>query len=106
MESMYGWSPNIEGKLKKEGVNIDKLCLCCGKGPKSISHSLIYCDIVRRVWDCWSDRPVEILSIPLDFFDLALEIMTQGTTQDLEFFFITAWSIWYNRNQVVHESAC
>ncbi|KAL0015856.1 hypothetical protein SO802_002925 [Lithocarpus litseifolius] len=35
-----------------------------------------------------------------------MEIMTQGTSQDLEFFFVTAWSIWYSRNQVVHESVC
>ena len=25
---------------------------------------------------------------------------------DLEAYFVTAWSIWYNRNQVVHESVC
>ena len=62
--------------FKKRGINIDELCLRCGKGPETISNSLIYCDIARRVWDCWSDRPVEILSSPLDFFDLALEIMT------------------------------
>ena len=92
--------------LKKKGVNIDALCLCYEKESKSISHSLIKCDIARKVWDCWSDCPVEITSSPLDFSNLAMEIMTQGTSQDLEYFPVTAQSIWYNRNQVVHEFAC
>ena len=91
---IFVWKACMDGlpmaavNLKKRGINIDELYLC-GKGPESISHSLISCDIARRVWDCWSDCPVEILSSPLDFSDLALEIMTQGTTQDLEFFFVT-----------------
>ena len=36
--------------------------------------------------------------------DLALEILDAGTPQDLETFFATAWSVWHNRNKVVHES--
>ena len=92
--------------LKKRGVNIDALCLCYEKESELISHSLIKCDITRKVWDCWSDCPVEITSSLLDFFDLAMEIMAQGTSQDLEYFLVMAWSIWYNRNQVVHKFAC
>ena len=84
--------------LKKRGVNIDAVCLCYEKESESISHSLIKCDITRKVWDCWSDCPVEITSSLLDFFDLAMEIMAQGTSQDLEYFLVMAWSIWYNRN--------
>ena len=38
--------------FKKREINIDELCLRCGKGPETISHSLIYCNIARRVWDC------------------------------------------------------
>ena len=37
--------------LKKRGIDIDELCLCCERGPESISHSLITCGIARRVWD-------------------------------------------------------
>ena len=36
VESIYGWPPN-DGKLKKEGVNIDALCLCYEKEFESIS---------------------------------------------------------------------
>ena len=30
--------------------------------------------------------------------------MEAGTCHDLEIFFVTVWSIWYNRNQVAHEA--
>ncbi|KAK9989560.1 hypothetical protein SO802_029799 [Lithocarpus litseifolius] len=36
--------------------------------------------------------------------DVALRIMEAGTSHDLEIFFVTAWSILYNRNQVAHEA--
>ena len=32
--------------------------------------------------------------------------MVEGTSQDIETFFLTAWSIWYNRNQKVFEDSC
>nr|XP_023904301.1 uncharacterized protein LOC112016041 [Quercus suber]POE45494.1 hypothetical protein CFP56_26688 [Quercus suber] len=107
---IFTWKAYMDGlpttvNLKKRGVDIDELCLCYERGPKSISHSLITCNIARRVWDYWLDCPVEIPSSPLDFSDLAMEILAQGTSHDLELFFVTAWSIWYNRNQVVQESA-
>nr|POE46443.1 hypothetical protein CFP56_41690 [Quercus suber] len=39
------------------------------------------------------------------FVDVALQILDAGTHHDLETLFATAWSIWYNRNQVIHEYA-
>ena len=54
---IFAWKACMDGLLmaenfKKREINIDELCLRCGKGPETISHSLIYCDIARRVWDC------------------------------------------------------
>ena len=39
-----------------------------------------------------------------DVVDVALRIMEARTCHDLEIFFVTMWSIWYNRNQVAHEA--
>ena len=36
--------------------------------------------------------------------DVALRIKVAGASHDLEIFFVTAWSIWYNQNQVAHEA--
>lgn len=40
----------------------------------------------------------------ISFIDLALEILEIGTPLNLETLFATAWSIWYNQNQVIHET--
>ena len=42
----------------------------------------------------------------MDIFDVALDILKNGTNRDLEVFFGVAWSVWYNRNQVAFESKC
>ncbi|KAK9986840.1 hypothetical protein SO802_031791 [Lithocarpus litseifolius] len=48
--------------------------------------------------------PINILAEINDVVDVALRILEAGTSNDLEIFFVTAWSIWYNRNQVAHEA--
>ena len=40
----------------------------------------------------------------LDIADIALGFMAAGTLQDLEFFFVTAWSLWCSRNLKVFEA--
>ena len=30
-------------------------------------------------------------------------MLDKGTTHDLELFFIVAWSVWWNRNQAIHD---
>ena len=48
---------------------------------------------------------INLLAGNINFVDLALEILDAGTPLDLETLFAIAWSIWYNWNQVVHESS-
>ena len=95
--------PTVEN-LKKRGINTSDLCPCCKKDPKSITHPLLRCEAAKKVWECWRECPVDIPSSQWDFFDLALDILAQGTAMYLETFFVTAQSLWYNRNQVVYES--
>ena len=40
-------------------------------------------------------------SAHLDVSDIALKILAEGISKDLETFFVTSWSLWYSRNQVV-----
>ncbi|XP_030943489.1 uncharacterized protein LOC115968280 [Quercus lobata] len=108
---IFGWRACLNGlptaeNLKKRGINLSELCPCCGKDPESITHSLLRCEFAKKVWNCWQECPINISSSQWDFSDVALKILEQGTAADLEVFFVMAWSIWYNRNQVVHESTC
>ena len=108
---IFGWRACLIGlpiaeNLKKRGINTSELCPCCEKEPESITHSLLRCEIAKKVWNCWRECPMDIPSSQWDIFDVALEILAQGIAMDLETYFVTAWSIWYNRNQVVHELVC
>ena len=90
--------------LAKRGLNIEAKCPLCEKALESTSHALIQCDKLGDVWWNWHTCPVNLLGRNINLVDLALEILEAGTPQDLEIFFATAWSIWLNRNKVVHES--
>ena len=37
--------------------------------------------------------------------DVALDFIVKGSPNDLELFFAVAWSIWWNRNQAIHEDS-
>ena len=43
--------PTVEN-FKKRGINISELCPCCEKEPESINHSLLRCEIMKKVWNC------------------------------------------------------
>lgn len=61
---------------------------------ESVTHSLIFCEFVKQVWDMWEDYPVNLTIVSMDVSDIAMRILVEGTSQHLEDFFMTAWSIW------------
>ena len=69
-------------------------------------HSIIDCEVARRVWEKWEASIVESWQGLKDISDVALEILRNGTDCDFEVFFGVAWFVWYNRNQVAFESKC
>ena len=73
---------------------------------ESTVHSIIRCDVAKRVWDCWDFQFGEIGQELFDVSEAALQIWDKRSVRDLEFFFVVAWSIWHNRNSVVFESVC
>ena len=90
--------------LAKRGLNVEAKCPLCEKAIESTSHALIYCDKLYEVW--WNRQacPINLLAENICLVDLALKILDAGTPLDLETLFATTWSIWFNRNQVVHDS--
>ncbi|KAK9993278.1 hypothetical protein SO802_022981 [Lithocarpus litseifolius] len=92
--------------LGRRGVNIETKCPLCEKELESTSHALLYCTKLWDVWWSWTTCPINLLAENKEFVEVALLIMYAGTPKDLETLFATAWSIWYNRNRVVHESQC
>ena len=92
--------------LAKRGVMVEADCPLCKKALESTSHALFYCDKLWEVWWNWHDCPINLLARNMCLVDLALKILDSGSPGDLETLFATAWAIWFNRNQVVHEAKC
>lgn len=90
--------------LNRKGINTTVSCPICDQEVETIMHDLISCDSARQVWDRRVECPVNLSSTHLDVSDIALKILADGTSKDLETFFFTAWSLWYSRNQVVFEA--
>ncbi|KAK9999142.1 hypothetical protein SO802_018745 [Lithocarpus litseifolius] len=105
---VFAWRACMNGlptrlSLENKGVRIKGSCPLCEKGPESIKHALVHCSKAWEVWWSWQTCPINFGEGNLDVTDIAMQIMEKGSAMDLEIFFITTWSIWYNRNQVVHE---
>ena len=90
--------------LAKRGLNVEAKCPLYEKAIESTNHALIYCDKLCEVWWNWQACPINLLAENICLVDLALKILDAGTPLDLETLFATTWSIWFNRNQVVHDS--
>ena len=92
--------------LRKRSIGVTENCPCSGREVESIFHSIIRCEVAKRVWDCWDFQFDENGQELFDVFEAALQIMDKRPIRDLELFFVVAWSIWHNRNSVVFESVC
>ena len=92
--------------LRKRSIGETEKCPCYGKEVESTVHSIIRCDVAKRVWDCWDFQFGEIGQELFDVSEAALQIWDKRSVRDLELFFVVAWSIWHNRNFVVFESVC
>ena len=90
--------------LRLRGVVVEEFSPLCNHSSESTSHALIHCEFAAKVWSNQFECPIKLLDSILDISDIALELLNFGTVQDLEVLFSTAWFIWYNRNQVIHEA--
>lgn len=71
---------------------------------KTPCNALFSCDIPKLVWNFWASKPDILDGRQMDVIEVALQVIRNGTQKDLEMLFVTTWYIWFNRNQVVHES--
>ena len=91
--------------LNHRGIHCSSFCPICDKALESTAHALLHCDHTKLTWAPWHNCPVEVSSSPRDFVDVALDFIEKGSPLDLELFFVVAWSIWWNRNQAIHEDS-
>lgn len=66
--------------LQKRGIGENELCPCCEKDSETIFHSIISCEVAKRVWDFWEVQIDENRQGLYDISDVALKILEKGTT--------------------------
>ena len=91
--------------LSHRGIHCSSFCPICDKALESTAHALLLCDHAKLTWAKWHNCPVDVTSSPRDLVDVALKFIVKGSPHDLELFFAVAWSIWWNRNQAIHEDS-
>ncbi|KAK4589189.1 hypothetical protein RGQ29_019969 [Quercus rubra] len=89
--------------MAAKGIQTCCVCPICDEAPKSLLHALISCDFALSVWSLWHDCPIDLLLKATDFNDLELQLYSSPFALYLDFFFAIAWSIWCNRNKLIHD---
>ena len=107
---IFAWRACMNGlptlyNLHCRGLNSVGFCSLCDKCMETTTHALIHCTHAKDTWALWLDYPLDIAAAELDILDIAGQIFEKGTYRDLDTFFMTAWSIWGNRNQAIHNDA-
>ena len=117
------WQPKVPPKLKifalrtcvnglptmqnlnHRGIHCSSFYPLCDKAIETTAHALLHCDHAKMTWAFWHNCPVDLFSPYCDLVDVALDFIVKGSPNDLELFFAVAWSIWWNRNQAIHEDS-
>lgn len=93
---------SVKENLVKRKVLSDATCDHCKQQQDSVLHALWSCNYIAGMWSSdqvWSSHCVRPFS---DFQRLVWYIIEAGL--DLEHFSMTAWLLWYHRNQIRTEA--
>ena len=85
-----------------KGIQTSYTCPICDEEPKSHVHALISCDFAFSVWSLWQDCPIDMLLKTKNFNDLVFQLCSSSSALNLELFFAISWSVWYNKNKLLH----
>ena len=104
---IFSWRACVNGLPMLTNVAakvIQTSCTCpiCDEEPESLIHALISCDFALSVWSLWQDCPIDLLLMVKNFNDLVLQFCSFLSALNLELFFAISWSVWYNRNKLLH----
>jgi len=107
---IFAWRTCVNGlptmrNLSHRGIHCSSFCPLCDRAIESTAHALLLCDHAKLTWAQWHNCPIEVTSSSQEPVDIALDIIEKGSPNDLELFFAMAWSIWWNRNQALHEDS-
>ena len=105
---IFSWRACVDGlpmltNMAAKGVQTSCTCPICDEEPESLVYALISCDFALSVWSLWQDCPINLLLKTKNFNNLVLQLCSSSSALNLELFFAISWSIWYNRNKLLHD---
>ncbi|KAH9670685.1 putative reverse transcriptase/RNA-dependent DNA polymerase [Citrus sinensis] len=101
---MWRASQNLlptDENLWKKKILVEPYCQVYKQGVESVSHVLVHCKVVRKVW---VHAPFEICfpdATNQDMWSVMLEITKKLSKSDIEIFVAYCWAIWYGRNHKI-----
>uniref|UniRef100_A0A803QGR4 RNase H type-1 domain-containing protein n=1 Tax=Cannabis sativa TaxID=3483 RepID=A0A803QGR4_CANSA len=97
--------PEYATALFRQKVVTDAICSICKQAWESIGHAMFDCKYARVVWRCLDFVFDRNLARSMNKGDYLVHLSSIYTKTDMEFILCTMWSIWYERNNVVHGKA-
>ena len=88
-------------RLKVKGVDCED-CYALGGDCETLGHILWDCIFAKEVW---SETKIKLPALPKPmnvFLNLVWEIVDSCPNVNWVLFAVTAWSLWNNRNSVIH----
>ena len=86
-------------RLRSRRVEVNIMCPVCNVNEETTLHSLVTCPVANSCWhqlghsfDMQAIRSIE---------DWVVEVLKLSSRQEMNKIFMVAWSIWYNRNDIV-----
>ena len=88
-------------RLKSKGVGCEDCCALCGASETS-GHILWDCTFAKEVWSGTKIKLPALLEPVNEFLNLVWEVVDSCPNVNWVLFAVTAWSLWNNRNSVIH----
>nr|XP_023891465.1 uncharacterized protein LOC112003484 [Quercus suber] len=88
-------------RLKVKGVGCEDCCAMCGSNETS-GHILWDCKFAKEVWSVTKTKLTAQPEPVPEFLNLVWEVMDSHPNINWVLFAVTAWSLWNNRNSVIH----
>ena len=88
--------------LIKRNITRDNTCHCCQRAPKTVIHAIWECLVSQDVWVGNSTVMQKFTTNCNDFMQLFEALMNSLDAAGMELLLAQAWTVWNQRNMMVH----
>ncbi|KAK3192992.1 hypothetical protein Dsin_024302 [Dipteronia sinensis] len=100
-KACHDWIPTMVN-IACRGVQTDGLCGACKNSNETTLHSLWECNKLKHIRGEWWHGRNPLRSNHSNFFDLVCDISCLVSSEEMEFFYVLVWRIWFCRNSKIH----